>query len=1170
MLTRDTKPLLSSTRPKRASFRSLFDHFKCYDYFILLIGIFLAILYGILPAFLTLKLGEIFQQLSDHTESDIYSQEMYIALTMIILGITGFFIGILSVVIFSYLGSRNSLLYRNRLFKRLINKPVWWYDTHKAENLSSTINRDLEVLESATGEKLMVIIYSIAMCISGWVLAFVICTPLALLALGQVPIFILARYVIYNANKDPNASEMYRESKEICDESLQGIKTVAALNAEDVVSSKFQQKTDNCVYGECKDGLCQGIGWAIYYVGLFMFQGFVLYTGAWLIKKDQENWITGTDITIEAVIVIFFAGIFGNSAIFNIPPALQTINSARIIHYRILPILKENFDEGGPLDTHHIQGEIHFINLTLTYPTSPEKIVLQNFNLYIPARSTVAILGEKGSGKTSIFNLLLRFYEPRSGSILLDNLELSDYNIYSLRKIIGVMNKEPILFKGTIRENIQFGCNSTYEDVVKSAKMTESHEFITSFDQGYETQVENGNIELSREEKQKICFSRLFLKKPKILLIDEATADLDHKTQQEIENILDFMRHDKTTLIITDRISQAKQADQIIVLSQNMISEHGTHEELLSRQGYYFNLYNLQLNKSIEIDPPVVYRRIEGTSHQEKVTKFEVYKRSVAEMMRYKKWVVLGSIAGLVTGGLFPVFGYVLANNIYDIIRNQDLNDIKINLTWLLLESLVLLLSILILIASLTRISSLITSHMRKSAFSSVLYYDMKFHEDPKYSSSKLSHMINKDTAAMSTIGGSTLAIATLMLSCMTISFIIGYQYSIPLASLAGFFLPFTLLIYYKVNFASVNRFVKLSYDKGNEIMVDALSKIRTIQTMNGQARISHTYSELCKEYYDKFRIQSFRTGMWFGSLILVLYLSYGISAWFGAYLIKEGEISYDDFVICIITVLFGTWSGMLIVSIAPNYSESFHSARKIYSLLDNTHTVSSIHHNSSQAVTEGNIELIGVYLRYRTQEYALQGVSFKIHHGMSVGILGKEAAGKSSICNLLMRFYDCTEGSILLNGINIQNYSLTTLRSCISICYKQPFFFSGSIKYNLQLARQDITDSDIEKVLRTVKLEAYVKNSEIINRTLDKSPLYSNPEEMQKLAIARALLRPSCILLLDEAISTLPPDSAVSIIQDLKSSKRTLIVLSSDAFHLQSLDSVFELNQGKITNYSL
>jgi ATP-binding cassette subfamily B (MDR/TAP) protein 1 len=1163
MLRHETKPLLSTTQPKRVSFFSLYASFKCYDYFILSIGSFLSVLYGLLPAILSSKIGEIFQQLSDHSKSELYSEIQDVSLIMVILGTAGFLIGTCSVVTFSYIGSRNTLLYRTRLFKKLINKPIWWYDTHRAENLSVNLHSDLELIEKATGEKVMVIIYSSAMFASGWISAFVICTPLALIAVGQVPIFILARYIIDNPSKEPISTQSYIEAKEICNESLQGIKTVSALCVGDELAEKYKEKESRGMQEEFKHGLGTGVGWAVYYVSLFMFQGFILYFGARLIRKDQDNWITGTEITPEAVIIIFFAGIIGSVAIFNIPPALHIITSARIVLHRLNLILKENFDEGGPLDTQTIQGDIHFKNLSFAYPLSPGRLVLQNFSLAIPAKQTVAIIGEKGSGKTTLFNLLLRFYLPIAGNILLDNIDLSEFNIYALRKIIGVLNRDPIVFRGSILENIQIASyNTNYEDIVKAAKMSGAHEFITDMKAGYETKVENGKVELSREQKLKISIARIFLKRPKILLVDDTPADLEPRIQEEIDSIIDFLRQDKTTLIITNRIFQAKLADNIIVLSNNTISESGTHEELLSNQGYYYNLFTSQNELSPPSSPSISPRTSESNTSS-RISNKEIFKRSMLDTMRYCKWVALVSIGGMICGGIFPVYGYILSSNMYDITQNQNLDGIKTNLIWLLLESLILLLAIMILIGSIAQISSQVTSNIRRIVFSSVLYYDMKFWENNHHK--QVSESIDKDSASMSNIASSMIAIAILIISSLSISFLIGSLNSIPLASFTVFFLSLLLFIFYKVHRASNYKFTKSSKKKGDEIIQDAIIKIKTMQAMNGQARISHKYSEYCEYIFDTTRIRSFKTGFWFGAFILVLYLSFGASAWLGAYLIEEDEISYEEFVISIMCVLFGSWCGMVIVSIAPNYSASFKSAKRIYSILDYPSAIKSPPHTRLETSSEGNIEFLSVKLAYK-DTFVLSGVSLNIQHGDSVGILGKQGTGKTSLCNLLMRFYECSEGSIRLNDVDIRDYDIYTLRSYIAVCFKEPFFFYGTLKDNMKLANKDVTDSQITEVLKIVRLEGYQKDRDILNRTLEKSPLYSSAEELQRLAIARALLRSCHTLLLDEATSALPSSSAVRMLQDLKSSGKTLIFLSTKLSHLKTMNSLYQLKGGQLS----
>ncbi|NLM33407.1 MAG: ABC transporter ATP-binding protein, partial [Acholeplasmataceae bacterium] len=237
------------------------------------------------------------------------------------------------------------------------------------------------------------------------------------------------------------------------------------------------------------------------------------------------------------------------------------------------------------------EGRIEFQNVTFQYEHDGTH-VLNNFSLKIKPGEKIAIVGETGVGKSTISKLIPRFYDVEEGKILVDGIDVRDYDVYNLRRAIGHVQQDVVIFWGTIKDNILYGRpDASFEEVVEAAKKAKIHDFIMSLEDGYDTLVGERGVKLSGGQQQRISIARIFLKNPKILILDEATSSLDNITEKQIQESLDELAKGKTTIIIAHRLSTIKNADRIVVLGRNGIIEIGNHQELINKQGYYRRLY---------------------------------------------------------------------------------------------------------------------------------------------------------------------------------------------------------------------------------------------------------------------------------------------------------------------------------------------------------------------------------------------------------------------------------------------------------------------------------------------------------------------------------------------------------------------------------------------------
>ncbi len=273
----------------------------------------------------------------------------------------------------------------------------------------------------------------------------------------------------------------------------------------------------------------------------------------------------------------------------------QSVASAERI-FSLLDEVPDIQDKPDALAVESIRGDIVFEDVDFYY--DPEKPVLQNFSLHVKQGETIALVGPTGAGKSTIVNLLCRFYEPRQGRVLIHGRDYTDLTLHSIQSRIGMVLQTPHLFSGTVRENLRYGrLDATDDEVVSAAKMAGAHEFITVLDEGYETEVGEGGVLLSVGQKQLLSIARAILAQPDLIVMDEATSSVDTLTEAVIQQAMERMMHGRTSFVIAHRLSTIKRADRIIVLKEGQIDEIGTHAELIRQGGHYYDLYTKQFRQ---------------------------------------------------------------------------------------------------------------------------------------------------------------------------------------------------------------------------------------------------------------------------------------------------------------------------------------------------------------------------------------------------------------------------------------------------------------------------------------------------------------------------------------------------------------------------------------------
>jgi ATP-binding cassette subfamily B protein len=371
-------------------------------------------------------------------------------------------------------------------------------------------------------------------------------------------------------------------------DSLSGIRVVQSFANEELERHKFSKSNLKFLDSKRDSYLIMGS----FHAGNSFFQGLlyaaVLTSGGYFIAKGT---LRAADLAIYAL----YIGIFLNpiDVLINFTEAFQKGYSGFRRYLDVIETVPEIVDRKDAKPLQNPKGEICYNNVSFRYDKTSE--VLDNVSISIKAGRTVAFVGPSGGGKTTLCSLLPRFYDVTGGQITIDGRDIRDITLKSLRNTIGIVQQDVYMFAGSIRENIAYGKPSaTEEEIIEAAKNANIHDFVMSLDDGYDTYVGERGTRLSGGQKQRIAIARVFLKNPPVLILDEATSALDNESERHIQTSLEHLAQNRTTIVIAHRLSTIRNADEIIVISQNGIQERGTHETLLARNGLYAKYYNMQ------------------------------------------------------------------------------------------------------------------------------------------------------------------------------------------------------------------------------------------------------------------------------------------------------------------------------------------------------------------------------------------------------------------------------------------------------------------------------------------------------------------------------------------------------------------------------------------------
>lgn len=525
------------------------------------------------------------QLLKGNIEAVFYVIALYIFLVFI-----WWALAILRVKIMSRISNKVVLQIRDEVFKHLQKLGLYYFDSRPTGKILSRIIGDISSLKQLLTQLVTILIPNTFFLLS-LIIAMIILNPvLAFASLLSLPIVFIGTFKVMRVNFK-RWYEYRNKQSEIAGfshEAFAGIKIIQGLACEESEKKDFERINDdivsswiNCVRLGDTIGIIIDLSMGIGYLFLYLFAIYVL-------KIDQSS--VGELIAFSTYIILFWQPVRSLSQMYN---QLSNNLSGASRVFEILDEKPNMIESKDKFKLPDIKGSVEFQNVSFKYPDEADKLVIENISFKVSPGEKIALVGPTGAGKTTIINLLSRFYDPIEGKVLIDGFDIKNVSLSSLRKQIGLMTQDSFLFSGTIKDNLVYGCDEVEDEkIINACILIGCHDFISALPNAYNSLIENLN--LSQGQKQLIALARTLISDPKILILDEATSNIDTNSEIMVQQGIATLMKNRTSFVVAHRLSTIKNSDRIFVIDNKSIIEAGSHDELLNRKGAYASLYNSQ------------------------------------------------------------------------------------------------------------------------------------------------------------------------------------------------------------------------------------------------------------------------------------------------------------------------------------------------------------------------------------------------------------------------------------------------------------------------------------------------------------------------------------------------------------------------------------------------
>ncbi|KAH8662545.1 ABC transporter [Xylariales sp. PMI_506] len=1150
---------------------------------------------------------------------------------------------------FRMIGIRLSSAVRRDYLRALFAQPIHVLDSIPAGAPATAITTTSNTLQMGISERLGTFLQFNATIWAALVIAFVWSWDLTLVTASLILYIVAVLSITLPLILKSQTATIQADAQAtaVASEALEGIRLVMACGAQTRIISRYNEHIQDALKKSHKMAPITGAQLGLIFFGVFGAFGLAFWYG---IKRFIDGAISNAGV----VVVVLMSVMMILTSLERVSTPIIAVGKAVVAACEFFTVIDAPLPPAGTLRPEDInKDDVVFQDVTFEYPSRPGVRILDALNFRIRNGETTALVGPSGSGKSTIVGLIEGWYslraqhvipkvtdqekseesagkpvehvEPKlSGSISVGGHNLEDLDIKWWRRQIGLVQQEPFLFNDTIFGNVVKGLigteweDATDEDkkklVEEACQEAYAHEFIIRLPDGYNSRVGDGGAKLSGGQKQRLAIARSIVKKPRIIILDEATSAIDTKSEKIVQAALDKITETRTTLVIAHRLSTIKKADHIIVLQRGKLAEEGTHQSLMDNpNGVYSGLVHAQSLKFAQDGeedseaPGDASGPDDAQSEQrEKLHRTSTHASSIMpadpeagqdpqsspkarnmafsfgeilyEQRRLWPWYVGTLIAAIACGAGTPIQAWLFAQvvNVF-LLQGDDLRQQSTfwGLMWLALAGGVGLAYFFQTFFSMHLQFTVSTAYKLKYT-TDMLYQKLSFFDQDDNSHGSLSSRISSDAKQLEEMLGINLAFFLsgifTIIGCIVISLSFGWK-----LGLVAMFVTMPIMIggglfkfRNEVQFDKMNAQV---FMESSQFATEAIGAIRTVSALSLEDSINRRYSELLEGHVQAAR----RKAQWMTTLFgFADSVSLGCQAlifWYGGGLLASGEYSLISYFVSFMAIIQGAESAGQVLAVAPSAAQATEAANRILNIRKTTqqHT---LEHDGSIPDSDGGvqIELRKISFKYPTRDYRVfNGLSLTIEKGQYAAFVGPSGCGKTTIVSLLERFYDVDKGAILCNGVNIKDLGVYKYRENLSLVSQEPTLFRGTVRDNILFGIKDpssISDEQIHQVCRDAFIHDFIMSlPEGYNTAVGTKGVSMSGGQKQRIAIARALIRNPKVLLLDEATSALDSESEKSVQAAFEKARhgRTMIAIAHRLSTIQNADVIFVFDQGKV-----
>ncbi|KAK8264898.1 hypothetical protein V6Z12_D12G141400 [Gossypium hirsutum] len=1179
-------------------FHKLFVFADSTDILLMIVGTVGAVGNGLCMPLMTILFGDLVNAFGQNqSNNQVVHVVSKVSLKFVYLAVGAGVAAFLQVSCWMVTGERQAARIRGLYLKTILRQDIAFFDVET--NTGEVVGRmsgDTVLIQDAMGEKVGKVLQLLSTFFGGFIIAFVKGWLLTLVMLSSIPLLVIsgATMAVIISKMATRGQTAYAQAATIVEQTIGSIRTVASFTGEKQAMSNYNKLLATAYKSGVHEGTAAGLGLGVVLLIIFCSYSLAVWFGG---KMILEKGYTGGE-----VVNVIIAVLTGSMSLGQASPCMSAFAAGQAAAFKMFKTINRKpeidpYDMSGKV-LEDIHGDVELRDVYFSYPARPEEQIFSGFSLSIPCGTTAALVGESGSGKSTVISLIERFYDPLAGEVLIDGINLKDFQLRWIRGKIGLVSQEPVLFTSSIKDNIAYGKeDATIEEIQAAAELANAAKFIDKLPQGLDTMVGEHGTQLSGGQKQRVAIARAILKDPRILLLDEATSALDAESERVVQEALDRIMGNRTTVIVAHRLSTVRNANTIAVIHRGKMVEKGSHSELLKDpEGAYSQLIRLQeVNKESEQVAdvsevtPESFRQsslrrsmkrsinTEDPSKQPLKQPLEVPIRRLAYLNKPEIPVLLlGTIAAVANGVILPIYGLLLSHVIETFFKPPD--ELKKDTRFWALIFMALGLASLLASPARTYFFSIagckLIQKIRLMCFSKVVHMEVGWFDEPDNSSGSIGARLSVDAASIRGLVGDALAQMVSNLASAIAGLVIAFVASWQLALIMLGLVPLIGFTgYFQANFMKgFSADAKMMYEDASQVANDAVGSIRTVASFCAEEKMMQLYSKKCEGPLQTGIKQGLISGSGFGLSFFLMFSVYATNFYAGAQLVKHGHVKFSD----VFQVFFGLTMATIGItqssSFAPDSSKAKSAAASIFAIIDRESKIDpSDESGTTLENVKADIELHHVSFKYplRPDIQIFQDLSLSIHAGKTVALVGESGSGKSTVISLLQRFYDPDSGHITLDGVEIRTLQLKWLRQQMGLVSQEPVLFNETIRANIAYGKGgNATEAEILAASELANAHKFISSlQQGYDTVVGERGVQLSGGQKQRVAIARAIVKSPKILLLDEATSALDAESE-RVVQDALDRimvNRTTVVVAHRLSTIKNADVIAVVKNGVI-----